>query len=125
MREAAQLVLIVGGALSLLALFHLQLSAWIFRPWMRALYMAGAKWAAVGWALRCLAWVGACSIAGVGLWGVLGWLPYDLGLLDATEGYKDAMGHVATWLGVATGSGWVWSTLQVGRRNAIGQHPVS
>lgn len=112
-------ILVYGlGTLCLLAFIHLQLSAWLFPSWTRSLYAAGGRWRTVGIVLLVLAWVAAVAITMSGVAMLLSWMPGNWGWTDEIGTFTPHADDLSTWAGVFMGSGWVWSLLQAGRRNA-------
>lgn len=117
MQERAQLVLMVGGVVCLLALIHLQLAAWLFPSWL-ALYPRGNERdrpAALGLALTFLAWVAAAVILSKGFESVLWWVPESSGFIDGSGDFQSWVGYLSAGFGLFAGTGWVWSVLRAGR----------
>lgn len=120
MREAVNLFLIAGSILSLLALTHLFLAAWLFPSWLRA-YPTNTGTGAprgVGFALAGFAWIGACVIVTNGVEAMLWWMPGSAGFIDEDGDYRTWSGYLSAGFGLAAGTGWVWSVLRAGRRES-------
>lgn len=118
MQEDIQILVYGLGTLCLLAFVHLQVSAWLVKGWMRTFYIVGARWRKAGIALQVLAWVAAVAITIAGVSLLLSWMPRSWGWTDEIGSFTPHVDDLSTWAGVFMGSGWVWSLLQAGRRNA-------
>lgn len=117
MREVANVILIAGSILSLLALLHLFLAAWLFPKWLRA-YPTNAGTGAgrgIGFAILGLAWIGACVIVTNGAEAMLWWMPGSAGFIDEDGAYQSWSGYLSAGFGLVAGTGWIWSVLRAGR----------
>lgn len=106
------------GTLCLVALVHLQLSAWLFPYWIRSFYTAGGQWRTAGIVLQVLAWVGAAIIAGTGAAFILSWMPSSWGFSDEAGSFTSYADDLSWLFGMFMGSGWVAALLQGGRAHA-------
>lgn len=118
MQTAILAVVIAGSILSLMALVHLQLAAWLFPGWVRSLYTPGGSYRTVGIGLQVLAWIAAAVITGAGVAFMLSWMPNSWGSADELGDFTTYAQDLAWLAGPFMGSGWIWSLLQVGRRQA-------
>lgn len=119
MREVATVVLIAGSILSLLALAHLFLAAWLFPRWLRFYPTNTSPGAArgIGFVLAGLAWIGACVIVTEGTEAMLWWVPRSHGFLNEDGDFQSWLGYFSTAFGLFAGTGWVWSVLRAGRHS--------
>lgn len=117
MREVATVVLIAGSILSLLALTHLFLAAWLFPRWLRFYPTYASQGAArgIGFVLAGLAWIGACVIVTEGTEAMLWWVPGTVGFTDEDGSYQSWSGYISAAFGLFGGTGWIWSVLTAGR----------
>ncbi|WP_414488468.1 hypothetical protein [Stenotrophomonas maltophilia] len=118
MQDEIRILIYAVGTACLLAFIHLQICAWIAHGWMRAFYVAGARWRRAGIALQAMAWVAAVAITIAGVSFLLSWMPSSWGWRDEIGTFTSHATDLATWAGLFMGSGWVWSLLQAGRRSA-------
>lgn len=118
MQTAVLYLVIAGSILSLAALTHLQLSSWLFPGWVRSLYTQGGRYRTAGISLQVLAWIAAATITGAGVAFMLSWMPNSWGSADELGVFTPYAQDLAWLAGPLMGSGWVWSLLQVGRRQA-------
>lgn len=118
MQTALVAALIALAMLSLAALVHLQLAVWLFPGWIRSLYTTGGRYRTAGVGLQVLAWIAAAAITGAGVAFMLSWMPASWGHTDEIGTFTPHAQSLAWLAGLMMGSGWIWSLLQAGRREA-------
>lgn len=111
---------IAAAMIPFAALVHLQLSAWLFPSWTRALYVESPQNPRTGVAMLALAWIAAAVIIGSGVGFMLSWIPSTWGSVSEDGGFYSYSRFISGLAGVFMGVGWIWSLLQAGRRNAEG-----